>query len=399
MNASFFNFPRNVYLLAICQIIGMSATSMVFLTGGLIGSEITPSPNLATLPATMLFVGLAAATIPAVLLMKNIGRKKSFILSSLIAAISMLLATYALTKSDFYLFCFAVFLLGTNGAFLQQYRFAALESVPKHAISKAVSFILLAGIISGFIGPEIVKRTQDIYALPHYAGAFLVYSGIFCISALIFIFFKDAPMHSEKQIGNERTVKEIVSQPGYLLAMLVAAIGYGIMICIMTATPIFLHKMSHFSLDDTAFILQSHIMAMFLPSLFTGTFITRFGALKMIAAGIVSLLLSVFLSVSFTDMIAYWGALVLLGIGWNFLYITGTVLLSQTYKHSERFKAQGINDFAIVLTQTAASFLAGSLLFNSGWINLNLLMIPFLLSTLIIFVVGRKYITLHSAQE
>jgi MFS family permease len=177
--------------------------------------------------------------------------------------------------------------------------------------------------------------------------------------------------------------------------VLAAAVGFGMMICIMTATPIFLHKMSHFNLNDTAFILQSHIMAMFLPSLFTGSLIARFGPLKMIIAGLVSFLLTVMLAVSSTDMIAYWSALVLLGIGWNFLFITATVLLSQTYKHSERFKAQGINDFAIVLTQMAASFLAGALLFSSGWINLNLLMIPLILVTLTAFIVGRKYIAIQ----
>lgn len=374
----------------------MSATSMVFLTGGLIGSEITPSPNLATLPATMMFIGLAVATIPAVLLMKKIGRKKGFLLSAIVASLSMLLATYALMQSDFYLFCFAVFLLGTNGAFLQQYRFAALESVPKYAISKAVSFILLAGIISGIIGPEIVKHTKDLYSLPHYAGAFLSYSLIFCIAAVVLIFVKDITITEEKDHGKERSLPQIVLQPNYMLAVLAGTVGFGIMICIMTATPIFLHKMSHFSLNDTAFVLQSHIMAMFLPSLFTGSLIARFGPLKMITAGLLSFLLTVLIAVSSTDMIAYWAALVLLGIGWNFLFITATVLLAQTYKHSERFKAQGVNDFVIVLTQMGASFFAGSLLFSSGWINLNLLMIPAILLTLAIFIVGRKHIAIQS---
>lgn len=373
----------------------MSAASMVFLTGGLIGSEIAPSPELATLPSTMMFAGVAVATIPAVMLMKKIGRKKGFLLSTGAASLSMLLATYALSKSDFSLFCFAVFLLGTNGAFLQQYRFAALESVPKHAISKAVSFILLAGIVAGFIGPEIARRTEDLYSLPHYAGAFLMYSFIFCISAVILIFFKDVAIKEEKVHGEERSLSQILFQPGYILAVLGAAVGFGMMVSIMTATPIFLHKMSHFSLDHTAFILQSHVVAMFLPSLFTGSLITRFGPLKIITIGLISFLLAVILGVSSTSLVAYWCALVLLGIGWNFLFITTTVLLPQTYRLSERFKAQGINDFAIVITQMTASFLSGSLLFNSGWINLNLIMVPGILVTLTIFIIGRKHITIH----
>ena len=395
MEASFFRLPRNVYLLSICQVIGMSAASIVFLTGGLIGSEIAPSANLATLPSTMMFGGVAVATIPAVLLMKRIGRKKGFLLSTGAAALSMLLATYALTKSDFNLFCIAVFLLGTNGAFLQQYRFAALESVPKHAMSKAVSFILLAGVISGFTGPEIVKHTKDLYALPHYAGAFLLYSFIFCLAAIILLFFKDVIIKEEIKREKDRSLSQIVFQPGYMLAVLGGALGFGMMVCIMTATPIFLHKMSHFSLNDTAFILQSHVMAMFLPSLFTGSLITRFGPLKVITAGLFSFFMAVMLGVSFTSMIAYWGALVFLGIGWNFLFTTSTVLLPHTYRVSERFKAQGINDFAIVLTQMSASFFAGSLLFNSGWVNLNLLMIPGILAALVIFILGRKKIAVH----
>jgi len=399
MKTSYFHLPRSVYLLSINQIIGMSAVTMVFLTAGLIGAEITPTPSLATLPATMLISGVAVATIPAVLLMKKIGRKKGFMLSAILSLLSLFLATYALTKNDFYLFCFAVFLLGTNGAFINQYRFAALEAVSKNAISTAVSFILFAGIVAGITGPEIVKHTQTLFSLPHYAGAFISYTVLFGISAITFAFYKDQPIHEEKNLGKERPFRQIARQPGYILAVLAAAIGYGIMICIMTATPLFLHKMSHFSLDDTAFILQSHLIAMYIPSLFTGTLITRFGAPKIISAGLTCFMVTVLLATSSTSMVAYWGALVLLGIGWNFLFISGTVLLPQTYTHSERFKAQGVNDFVVVLSQMTGSFMAGTLLFNSGWIKLNLYIIPIILFTWVMFIVGRKYITTKPALE
>ncbi len=360
---------------------------MVFI-GGLIGSDIAPSPTLATLPGTLMIAGLALSTIPAALLMKRIGRKKGFIFSALIAALAALLAASAVFKSDFNLFCLAAFVLGTNGAFVAQYRFAVLESVTKEKAGKAVSLLLLGGILAGLLGPEIVRQTRDL--LPNYSGSFITTAILLSAMVIILFFINEVEVKEQASESKERPLGKIISQPLFILAALAGATGYGIMSFIMTATPIQMHKISHFSLDHTAFIIQSHIVAMFLPSLITASLIERFGVLKIIIAGLACFLLSIILAVNASDLIFYWISLVLLGFGWNFLFIGSTVLLPQSYSGSERFKAQGFNDFFVMGSQMIASFLAGSLLFSAGWINLNLLTLPLIIATTAIFIIYQK---------
>jgi MFS family permease len=391
---SFLKLPRNVYLLAISQIFGMSATSLIFLIGGLIGVDIAPSPKLATLPVTLMIVGLALMTIPAVMLMKKIGRKKGFILSTLLAALASLVAAYAMSISNFYLFCLATFLIGTNGAFMQQYRFAALESVPSQLASKAVSLVLFAGVISGFLGPEIAKITQNLFSSQGYIAAFITLSLIFIASSLLLSLTKNSTIHDEKTTDKERPLQHIVTQPTFLLSALSACVGFGVMLFIMTATPLYMHKMSHFGLNETVMVIQSHIIAMFLPSLFTGLLIARFGIFRIITAGLICFLTTVTLAVNGHGLLPYWVALILLGIGWNFLFISSTLLLSRSYTHTERFKAQGTNDFVIVLTQMLVSLSAGSLLFSVGWVNLNLLTLPLIIVTFAVFLLYRKRLAL-----
>ena len=390
---AFLKLPRNVYLLAVSQIFGMSATSLIFLIGGLIGVDIAPSPKIATLPVTLMIVGLAVMTIPAVMLMKKIGRKKGFILSTILSALASLLAAYAVSISNFYLFCLATLLIGTNGAFMQQYRFAALEAVPSQLASKAVSLVLFAGIIAGFLGPEIATVTKSLFSTQAYIAAFIVLSLIYIISSILLSLTKDSTIHEEKTTNKERPLWQIVVQPTFLLAMLSACIGFGVMLFIMTATPLFMHKMSHFGLNETVMVIQSHIIAMFLPSLFTGILIARFGIFRIVTAGLISFLATVTLAVNGHELLPYWVALILLGIGWNFLFISSTLLLSRSYTHAERFKAQGTNDFTVVLTQMIVSFSAGSLLFTAGWVNINLLTVPFIIGTFIIFVLYRHHLS------
>lgn len=372
----------------------MSATTIVTLLGGLIGADIAPAPLLATLPATTMIVGVAVTTIPAALLMKKIGRKNGFLLSALLASFSALLTAFAVFHSNFFLFCIGTFLIGTNGAFVQQYRFAAIESVSKNMASKAVGFVLLAGILAGIIGPEIAKRTKDLFSIQEYTGPFVFLAVLFVVSAFLLSFLKNTKIHEEDLHSKERPLKSIIIQPHFFIAVLAAATGFGVMTFIMTATPIHLHKMSHYSIDNTVFIIQSHIIAMFLPSLFTGILIQRFGVFRILLAGLASFCVTVVLAINAHAVLPYWAALVLLGIGWNFLYISSTVLLAQSHSHLERFKAQGVNDFIVVLSQMLASLFAGSVLFSEGWINLNLLTLPLILICFVIFVLKRKQLAI-----
>jgi MFS family permease len=391
MNA-FLQLPRNVYLLALSQIIAGSSLALVVLTGGLIGVEIAPSPTLATLPVTLLSVGLALATFPAVMLMKKIGRKKGFIFSSLMASAASLLAAFAASQGNFYLLCFAILILGMNTAFVQQYRFAALESVSHHLASKAVSLILLTGVVSGFLGPQIVNWSKTIIPQEIYTGAFIILSGLFILAVMLLSLTKNVTPQIAETHHKERPLTEIIKQPTFRLAVLAGAVGFGVMLLIMTATPIHMHKMSGFDLDETVFVIQSHIVAMALPSLFTGIFITRFGIFKILIAGLIAFSITITLSITSNTLLSNWIALILLGVGWNFLFLSSTLLLSQSYHLSERFKVQGTSDFIIVVSQMIASFSAGSLLFTAGWTNINLLTIPLLIGTLLVFVFYRKYL-------
>jgi MFS family permease len=390
MDLFFLKFPRNIYLLTVCQVIGMSAVTIITLLGGLIGAKIAPSPTLVTLPATTMIVGVAVTTIPAALLMRRIGRKNGFLLSAIIAIFASLLAAFAVARGNFPLFCLGTFLIGTNGAFVQQYRFAAIESVAKSIASKTVGFVLLAGILSGILGPEFAKLTKDMFSLPEFAGPFVFMAVLFSIAVVLLAFLKNTKMEEERTHPLERSLKSIIVQPNFYIAVLAALTGYAVMTFIMTATPIHLHNVEHYSLDSTVFVIQSHIIAMFVPSLFTGILIQRFGIFRILISGLLSFCITLILAVNAHSVLPYWGALVLLGIGWNFLFISATVLLSQSYSHLERFKAQGANDFIVVFSQMLASFLAGSILFNRGWVNLNLLTIPLIVFTFVIFFLNRK---------
>lgn len=375
---------RNVFLLAICQAIGMAGPSTVVLLVGIIGAEIAPRPSLATLPISLGVVSTAIFSIPAALLMRSIGRKRGFMLGFAIAIVGAILAAAAITQRNFVLLCVAVFLIGQNNAFILQYRFAASESVDAQHSGRAVSTVLLGGIMAGYLGPEVARRTQAL--LPtQYAGSFVSLTVLYGIALFILLFMHDirAPKTSIETSG--RPLPQIVGQPTYLIALLAGVASYGLMNFIMTATPVHLHA-TGFSLDNTAFVIQSHIIAMYLPSLVTGTLIDRLGAARIMQVGAVLMLGCTAVGLVSTDLLGYWGALVLLGLGWNLLFVGGTVLLTKTYRPEERFKAQATNDFTIFAVQAISSFSAGTVLSLAGWANINWLGMGIMLFSLAIIL-------------
>ena len=364
---------------------------MIVLIGGLLGAELAPSPSLATLPISLMVVGQAVATIPAALLMRRIGRRKGFVIGAILAGMASLLASYSIGIASFGLFCTAVAIIGSTGAFVQQYRFAAAESVSPERAGRAVSVILVGGIAAGFFGPLIANWSRDWLSGRAYSGSFIALTGLYLLVAIIMAaLFRDVPASFAEVHGESRPLIQIITQPIYLLAVLSAAIGYGVMSFIMTATPLQMHTMSGFSMQDTTLVIQSHIIAMYVPSLFTGILIERLGLMRIMLAGLVSLAACVGLAIVSVELLQYWGALVLLGIGWNFLFVGGTVLLARSYRAAERFRAQAINDFTIFGLQALASLSAGSVLYFYNWATLNMLNIPILSILLIFLLVHRK---------
>ena len=363
---------------------------MIVLIGGLLGAELAPTPSLATLPISLMVVGQAVATIPAALLMRRVGRRKGFVMGAILAGMASLLASYSIGIASFGLFCISVAIIGSTGAFVQQYRFAAAELVSPERAGRAVSIILVGGIAAGFFGPQIANWSRDWFSGRAYSGSFIALTGLYLlVAAVMATLFRDVPVSFAEAHGESRSLIQIITQPIYILAVLSAAIGYGVMSFIMTATPLQMHTMSGFSMQNTTLVIQSHIIAMYVPSLFTGILIERLGLMRIMLAGLVSLAACVGLAIVSVELLQYWGALVLLGIGWNFLFVGGTVLLARSYRAAERFRAQAINDFTIFGLQALASLSAGSVLYFYNWATLNWLNIP-ILSMLLIFLLAHR---------
>jgi MFS family permease len=383
---------RNVIILSLSQAFGLAGIPIIVLLGGIIGSELAPSPALSTLPVSVMIIGVALFVIPASLLMRKIGRRFGFAAGSLMAAGGALLAVFAVSNGSFLLFCLAAVMLGGNSAFIQQYRFAAAESVKAEFSGRAVSFVLIGGIVAGILGPEIATRSRDLLPRVEYAGSFLIMAGIYIGVAGLLTFLKNPPPPEALDLEQGRPLPQIVGHPVYLSALLAGVVSYGVMTFIMTATPLHLHQGLDYPLEQTAWIIQSHIVAMYLPSLFSGILIERLGVLRVMMAGLGLLTGSAVLGMAGAELLHFWGSLVLLGLGWNFLFVGATVLLTQTYSFQERFKAQAANDFTIFAVQGAASLSAGTVLFYAGWSAMLLSILPFLLLVSVVLVGFRKRI-------
>jgi predicted MFS family arabinose efflux permease len=384
---------RNIPILAVAQAIGISGVSGVGLVSGIISTDLAPSPALATLPNSLLVIGVALATIPATLLARRIGRRRGFLAAAAISGLASLLAALGLYQDSFPLFCLAIFVFGLTYSYVQQYRFAATESVPAAYSSRAISYVLVGGIVAGFLGPEIATRTQDAIPAGLYLGSFVSIAVLNLLAIPLFWFYKDVARREEDLSGDSRPLRQIAAQPLFLVAVLAGATAYGIMTLIMTATPIQMKVHHGFSLATTAFVLQSHIIAMYLPSLFSGVLIARLGLLRVMLVGVFLLFLTTVAALSGSELANYWSALVLLGVGWNFLFVGGTVLLTRTYFPAERFKAQAANDFSIFGIQAIASVSAGTLLYLSTWSTLLLASLPILLLVLLAILLARQRIS------
>lgn len=355
---------------------------MVVLLGGLIGRELAPTPALATLPISVMIVGVALTSIPAALLMQRIGRRRGFITAAGIAVLAAVLAAYAVAIGSFTLFCLATLLLGANNAFVQQYRFAAAESVSPDRVGQAVSYVLLGGIVAGVIGPELGKRASNWLPYGTYTGSFAVLALLFTSVVLLMLFYQNSTQQKEAVTGEARPLREIIAQPAFIVAALSAAIGYGVMSFIMTATPVNMQTSHGFVLGQTTIVIQSHVLGMYVPSLFSGWLIARLGLKRMMLIGVGVMLVCMSIALVGESFMHFWGALVLLGVGWNFMFVGGTALLTSTYRPSERFKVQAVNDFSVFGIQAFASLSAGTVIHLANWNVLVLSTLPFLLLVL-----------------
>ena len=372
---------RNLSLLVSSQVFGFTAATVTVFISGIIGAQLSPIKTLSTLPPSIYVIGTAAATILAAKIMSIIGRRLGFIFASVVGSIACLIGAYAIMIESFSIFCISKFILGASMAFNHQYRFAAAESVEKDKAPKAISTLLLAGIVSAFIGISLSNYTKNFVSDYLYVGSYLTLAILTLIPAFFLYFFKDK--RETFVISNEknktRSFFEFLSEPRFIQAITSAAFAYAVMSFLMTATPISMHIVHNLSLEKTGIVLQFHVLAMFLPSLVTGNLIRKFGYSNMMYAGVLFFILTIIMSLFEASFLNYFIGLIFLGIGWNFLFISGTSLLVTIYKPEEKFKAQGLNDLVVFSSMALASLLAGILISLASWKTVNLFCIPFLI--------------------
>ena len=372
---------RNLSLLVSSQVFAFTAATVTVFISGIIGSQLTPIKTLSTLPPSIYVVGTAAATIFAAKIMSIIGRRLGFVFSSVAGSIACLIGAYSIMIESFFIFCIAKFILGATMAFTHQYRFAAAESVEKEKAPKAISSLLLAGIVAAFLGISLSNYTKNFVSDYLYVGSYLTLAILTLIPSFLLFFFRDTKEVSfaSHEENKSRNYLEFLSDPKFLQAITSAAFAYAVMSFLMTATPISMHIVHHLSLEKTGIVLQFHVLAMFLPSLFTGNLIKKFGYSYMMYAGVLFYILTILMSFFEPSFLNYFISLIFLGIGWNFLFISGTSLLVTTYKPEEKFKAQGFNDLLVFSSMAIASLAAGVLISLASWKTVNLFCIPFLI--------------------
>jgi predicted MFS family arabinose efflux permease len=377
-SGSLSRLPRNVLILALCQALGLAGAPFVILVGGLLGAEFAPLPGLATAPIAALVVGTALGAVPAARLMRRIGRRAGFIAGTFVGLLAALTGIRAVSAGSFTILCLATGLVGMSTAFVQQYRFAAIESVGPERAGTAVSIVLLGGVAAGFIGPQVAQALRD-WIGPRYTGSFLGLGILYIAVALLLGFLAEPPDDNPgSRQGGLRSVRELLRQRDFLVAIAASTVGFGTMSFIMTATPVSMHTFDGHSVEATSRVIQSHAVAMYLPSLFSGAIIAALGARRTMLAGIGAFAATMVAASSGHSFRAYWLALVLLGVGWNFLFVGGTVLLSTAYRPVERFRAQAVNDFLVFTIQALAALSAGVILHAVGWPALVLVPIPVL---------------------
>ena len=361
-----FQLPKNVWILSLSLALFMSLAVFIVFVGGIVGTTLATTKSLATLPVAMIVVGTASSIVQVVRLMAMFGRRKVFLGVCLLTIALIGLSIYALIMKSFVLFCVSSFGFGVTTATMNQFRFAAIESVNSTQTPTAAAIVLLGGLISAYLGTEVATLGKDWFDV-EFSGSFLLLALMFVVAFFLLLMFSPAKKFNAKESYVKRKLIEIVKQGVFIVAVSSAITGYGVMSFIMTATPVSMHVMDGFSLEQTKYVIQSHVVAMFLPSLFTAFIVKYLGISRMMLVGTIILLSAVLVAYIDRSLGNYWIALILLGLGWNFLFIGGTSLLPRTYNENEKYKVQSLNDFLIFGFQAFAALSAGWFVFNFGW--------------------------------
>ena len=364
----------NVVRLAAAQALTGANSAVIFATGSIVGATLAPDMSLATVPLSMYVVGLAAGTLPTGAISRRFGRRWAFVIGTGLGTLTGVIGSFAILHASFALFCLATFLGGLYGSVAQSYRFAAADGASAAYRPKAVSWVMAGGVFAGVLGPQLVQWTMDIWSPYLFAFSFLVQAAVALI-AMGIVAGVDMPKPAPADLHGGRPLLTIVTQPRFIAAALCGVISYPMMNLVMTSAPLAM-KMCGLSLSDSNFGIQWHIVAMYGPSFFTGALIARFGAPKIVAAGLLLEAGAAGIGLSGITAMHFWATLIVLGVGWNFSFIGASALVLETHRPQERNKVQAFNDFLVFGMMAIGSFSSGQLLANYGWSAVNMVVFP-----------------------
>jgi len=365
-------------MLAAAQMLGSSGLTVTVILGGIVAADIAPRPSFATVPISLAIVATALTTIPASLLMRRIGRRIGFMAGASVGLIGGLVAAQAMISANFLLFCVATVLLGSSMAFTQQYRFAAAESAPPQRLSQAISYVLVGSLGAAIVNPQLALAARWLIPGTQYAGSFVAVSILYAATIAVLSRLNVPPASLPRPAAASDTPRTTFATPQVRMAVFAGACAYAVMSFVMTAAPISMHHIDHHDVEATTWVVQSHVLAMYLPSLFTGNVISRYGERKVMMWGGALLATCAGVSLFGHQLMHYWLGLVTLGLGWNLLFVAGTTLLSRSVDPVSRHRAQALNDFTVFGSQACASLLAGLAVQLIGWRALNLVTLPLL---------------------
>src|SRR5215470_10699207 len=364
----------NVVRLAAAQALTGANSAVIFATGSIIGATLAPDISLATVPLSMYVLGMASGTLPTGWISRAYGRRVAFFIGTGCGVLTGALGALAILRGQFWLFCLATFLGGLYGAVAQSYRFAAADGASVADRPKAVSLVMAGGVLAGVLGPQLVQWTMDIWQPYLFAFSFAVQAAVALI-AMGIVAGVDMPKPAPSDLHGGRPLLRIVRQPRFIAAALCGVIAYPMMNLVMTSAPLAM-KLCGLTVSDSNFGLQWHIVAMYGPSFFTGTLISRFGAPKIVATGLLLEAGAAAIGLSGITAMHFWATLIVLGVGWNFSFIGASALVLETHRPQERNKVQAFNDFLVFGMMAIGSFSSGQLLANYGWSAVNMVVFP-----------------------
>ncbi|MGP5711080.1 MFS transporter [Vreelandella alkaliphila] len=376
--------PLTVTLLSLCQALLVTGNVLLIAVSPLIGASLAPSASWSTAPVATQWLGLMCATIPASLIMARLGRKRGFILGNIVGFVGALVAVQALMDEHFGLFLLATWLIGIGIGFGQLYRFAAVEAAPALMRDRAIGLVMGGGVLAAFAGPWLARVSRELGEVP-FLGSFVGLAVLYALALAVLMLTRLPPASRTHCEGSALPLGKILRQPGFIVAVSAAMVGYGVMNLAMTATPLAMEGAGH-HFNHVSMTIQWHVVAMFLPSFFTGHLATRFGAKQVIVAGCLLLVASALVAQWGIGLVGFNVALILLGLGWNFTFLPATGLLTESYRPVDKARTQAANEFLVFGTAAVTALFAGPLVSGLGWAMLNLLLIPVALVPLVVLV-------------